>query len=572
MQQPEPEPGAVDLREFFSVISRRKRSIALVTVLVIALAVGLIARRGPMYTSQAEVEVRPLTAAQELQPVSFNSFVNMDTEAARVTQEHVAALAAPALGLDPKSPADLAKAVANVSVSIPTNTTYLDISCKDASPKEAKACAGAFANAYIQDRVDSGAALYDAAATAEYTKIQAATSRIAQLRMEKAAAAPQDRSAIQLQIDEQNQLIAAAQARALSLPTPSPNAAVLSSSPDLPSGPSNKDYSAAALLAAIVGLGIGTGLALVRDRLDEPVIGRENLEIALDAPVLAVVPPVTSWRTGAETPLATLNVPESRASEAYKTARTTLLYMARQSALRVIEVTGPGEGDGKTTATANLAVALAQMGKRVAAVSCDLRNPRLHRFFDVGLDVGLTSVLTGTVKLSEALNETEVPGLSIVASGPLPPNPAELLGTDDMERILHELRTRFDFVLLDTAPALLVADAISIAPFADGVIVVADSATTPPDALTQLRLQFDGVGGHIIGGILTNLHAEVVHHYPFYGLLHRSESGSAGDSVKGVGRVEGAVVRFWPRRHPQGPNPSQPRPSDDEGVDRVRQQ
>jgi capsular polysaccharide biosynthesis protein len=145
MQQPEPEPGAVDLREFFSVISRRKRSIALVTVLVIALAVGLIARRGPMYTSQAEVEVRPLTAAQELQPVSFNSFVNMDTEAARVTQEHVAALAAPALGLDPKSPADLAKAVANVSVSIPTNTTYLDISCKDASPKEAKACAGAFA-------------------------------------------------------------------------------------------------------------------------------------------------------------------------------------------------------------------------------------------------------------------------------------------------------------------------------------------------------------------------------------------------------------------------------------------
>ncbi|HEY6678944.1 MAG TPA: polysaccharide biosynthesis tyrosine autokinase [Actinomycetota bacterium] len=570
MQQPEPESGTVDLREFFRVISRRKGSIALVTVLAIALAVGLIARRPPMYTSQAEVEVRPLTTAQELQPVSFNSFVNMDTEAARVTQEEVAALAAPALGLDPNLPADLTRAVAKVSVSVPTNTTYLDISCEDASPREAQKCAGAFANAYIKDRVDGASALYDATATAEYAKIQSATDRIEQLRKEMATAAPGDRADIQSQIDELNQLIAAAQTRALTLPTPSPNAAVLSSSPDLPSGPSNKDYSATALVAAILGLGIGTGLALLRDRLEEPVTGREHLEIALDAPVLAVVPPDTSWRTG-ETHVATLNVPESRASEAYKTARTTLLYTARQGSLKAIEVTGPGEGDGKTTATANLAVALAQMGKRVAAISCDLRKPRLHRFFDVGTDVGLTSVLTGTVKLNEALNETEVPGLSILASGPLPPNPAELLGTDDMERVLHELRTEFDFVLLDTAPALLVSDAITIAPFADAVIVVADSAKTPPDALTQLRLRFEGVGGHIIGGIL-NLHEEVVHHYPFYDLLHRSESGRDGDSVKGVGREEGAVVRFWPRRHPEVPSPSQPRPSDGQGVDRVRQQ
>jgi capsular exopolysaccharide synthesis family protein len=237
-----------------------------------------------------------------------------------------------------------------------------------------------------------------------------------------------------------------------------------------------------------------------------------------------------------------LGAPESRPSEAYKTARTTLLYMARQDDLKVIEVTGPGEGDGKTTTTANLAVALAQVGKRVAAVSCDLRKPRLHRFFDVGNDFGLTSVLTGNVELNEALTETDVPGVSILASGPLPQNSAELLGTGRMEGMLRELRTRFEFVLLDTPPALLFADAMSIAPFADGLIVVADSANTPADALTQLRLQFERVGAHIIGGILMHLHAEVVRHYPFSNLLHRPQRRREGGSVKGVSRVDGAVV------------------------------
>ena len=465
---------------------------------------GLIARRTPMYASDAEVEVRPLTTAQELEPVSFSSFVNMDTEAARVTQEHVAALAAPALGLDPNSPADLAEAVANVSVSVPTNTTYLQISCADTSPEKAQGCADAFAHAYIQDRVDSSSELYELAVNAEDAKIKTATDQIAQLRKEEALAAPQDRAIIRTQIDEQNRLIAAAQSRAISLPTPSPNAAVLSSSADLPSGPSNKGYAATALFAAVLGLCIGTGVALVRDRLDEPLAAREELEAALDAPVLAVVPSVTSWRARRSSSLVTLNAPESRTSEAFKAARTTLLYMARADHLKMIEVTSPSQDDGKTTTTANLAVAFAQLGKRVAVVSCDLRKPRLHRLFGRGEDVGLTSVLAGKVKLSDALQETQVPGLSIVASGPLPPNPAELLGADDLEPILDQLRARFDFVLLDTAPSLVFSDGISIAPLTDGVIVVADAAKTLPGALAHLRRQLEGVGGHIIGGILTN--------------------------------------------------------------------
>jgi len=218
----------------------------------------------------------------------------------------------------------------------------------------------------------------------------------------------------------------------------------------------------------ILGLALAIGLAFARERLDERVGGRKELEQDLRAPVIALVPKAPGQRGGNETRLITISAPTGGAAEAYRTARTTLLYLAKEGGIQVILVTGPGQGEGKTTTTANLGVTLAQSGKHVIVVSCDLRRPRLHRYFDQPNGNGLSDVLTGKVDIPTAIRKTSVPGLLMISSGHLPSNPAELLASEVMDDFLDELRKVADFVLLDTPPSLVVSDALGLAPKADG--------------------------------------------------------------------------------------------------------
>ena len=169
----------------------------------------------------------------------------------------------------------------------------------------------------------------------------------------------------------------------------------------------------------------------------------------------------------------------------------------------MIAVVGPGLGDGKTTTTANLAVALAQSRKSVVAVSCDLARPRLHVLFGAGNNLGLADVLTGHAALADAIQPTTEPGVSVIASGRVTDiAPEVLLGSDQMEEALETLRGQFDLVLLDTAPALLVADPLYLAPLTDGVVVVADATRTSRREVDEVRDTFERVGAWIIGGIV----------------------------------------------------------------------
>ena len=506
MQHPERASQLTDVRGFLHVLRRRRGPVVLVTILVTALALGFVAWRSPVYTSLAQVEVRPLTIDEQLQPFASDSFVNMDTEAARVTQEPVTKLAAPALGLDPDSPSDLAEAVADVDVSVQVNTTFLEISCTKGSATRARDCASAFAAAYVQDRVESARSLYEERVQSEQEKIQAANGQI-ELLSERLEQLSEDdvaaRALVQAEIATQSQLIVAAQTNLLSLPTASPGAAMLARSADLPTEPSNKDFLPTAGLAVLLGFALGIGLALLRERVAEPISAEGELEQALQAPVLAAVPTLGTRRYRREPNLITVSAPESPGSQAYQAAGAALVHLAREGSLKVIAVTGPKEGEGKTPATANLAVVLARSGRRVVAMSCDLRNPTLHRFFDRANDVGVTNVLRDRTPISEVLQQTDVPDLFVIASGPAQGSPTDLLGSEGMGQLLADLRSGFDFVLVDAGPGL-VADVLFLVPHADGVIVVADAATTSRGAVAHLRHQLASTGGLVIGGIVNN--------------------------------------------------------------------
>ncbi len=147
------------------------------------------------------------------------------------------------------------------------------------------------------------------------------------------------------------------------------------------------------------------------------------------------------------------------------------------------------------------------------AISCDLRKPRLHQFFGLDNQPGLSDVLMGRASLKSATKRTEIANLWVLASGSLPEDPAELLSSDLMGAVLDEMREHFDFILLDTAPALVVADANALAQRADGVLVVADAAKTTPQAVAHVRREFERVGARIVGGVLNNLNPKRAKRY-----------------------------------------------------------
>jgi len=517
MEQPQPESQLIDLREFFRVLRRRKWVVLIACIVVVGVALGVVYLRTPLYTSRAEVEVQPSTTDEQLQDI------NMETEATRVTQEQVAALAAPALGVNAGSARQLERVANDVVVSVPPNTTYLNIDCTATAAAQAQACARAFSDAYVEERVARAQDRYDAELAGISAEIKLANRQLRSLEALPADTGA-DRREIRRRIDRQNQIILAAQALAFAIPSPSPTAAVASRSADLPEVPSNKPFVLAAALGLLLGGVVGVGLAFILERMDVCVGDRAGMEAALGAPVLATVPLVRDRRRKREPTLITRDEPRSQAAEAYRTARPTLLYLAQQDSVKVVAVTGAGDEEGKSTATANLAASLAIAGETVVAVSCDLRKPRLHTFFERDNEKGLSDVLNGTLPWKDVLQETDIDRLTLIASGPVPPNPAELLGAESMTVLLDDLRQEFDLILLDTPPALIVGDTVTLIPKTDRVLVVADGAKTPRAAVMHLRQQFERVGGHNMGGILFNPARGKADDYPSYSRSYYSSS------------------------------------------------
>jgi capsular exopolysaccharide synthesis family protein len=177
-------------------------------------------------------------------------------------------------------------------------------------------------------------------------------------------------------------------------------------------------------------------------------------------------------------------------------------------------ITSAGPKEGKSTTAANLAVAFAQQGQRVVLVDCDLRRPRVHTLFDVSQNPGLTNLLLGDATLDQVVRPTRVPGLSVITSGPLPPNPVELLGSQQMRDVLERIES--DLVVLDTPPMLVASDAAVLARAADGVLMVVRAGTTQRGALQESAQQLASIGARLVGTVLNDPDAEVAKYASYY--------------------------------------------------------
>jgi capsular exopolysaccharide synthesis family protein len=228
---------------------------------------------------------------------------------------------------------------------------------------------------------------------------------------------------------------------------------------------------------ALLGLIGGLALAYLLDVLDRSFRTPEEIRRRLGLPVVGHVPfltePAGRDERGRLDPLLVVHHnPTSSEAEAFRGVRTALYFSTRAERHKVIQITSPQMGDGKSLLAANLAVAMAQSGRRVVLVDADLRRGRLHRIFGLTSRTGLASVIGSAVELATAVQETEIPRLSVLPCGPRPTNPAELLTDPRLEEVLEELRGQYDFVLVDTPPLLAVSDSSSVVPRVDGVLFV----------------------------------------------------------------------------------------------------
>jgi capsular exopolysaccharide synthesis family protein len=206
---------------------------------------------------------------------------------------------------------------------------------------------------------------------------------------------------------------------------------------------------------------------------------------------------------------------KSPIAEAYRTLRTNIQFSKGEGELRTIMFTSAGPGEGKSTTVANTAVALAQSGKRVILVDCDLRKPVQHKIFKKR-NKGITNALVEDIAIGELIQETEIDNLSLVSSGPIPPNPSELLSTKKFQEILNELQRQSDFVIIDAPPVIAVTDACVLASKVDGINLVIGVGSVRPEMAQKAKELILKAKGHLLGVILNRVEIEEEHAYYYY--------------------------------------------------------
>lgn len=262
------------------------------------------------------------------------------------------------------------------------------------------------------------------------------------------------------------------------------------------------------LLAALFGLAAALALAFVLEHLDDTIKSPDDVQEIAGVPTLGVIAQVKSARKkGADRHvLATLLTPRSPVAEAFRTLRTNLDFASVDTPLRRLLITSAEPGEGKSTIAANIAVAFAQAGKKVILIDADMRRPSVHQLFEVPNSHGLTTLLRANEPGAGAVaHVTQEAGLRLITTGPLPPNPAELLGSERMRVLMSRLANEADLIVIDSPPLHAVTDAAVVARAVDGVVLVTQPGTTKRAALAQAKEALDRVGARVLGVVLNQV-------------------------------------------------------------------
>jgi capsular exopolysaccharide synthesis family protein len=282
---------------------------------------------------------------------------------------------------------------------------------------------------------------------------------------------------------------------------------------EVPGGPVRPSATRNLAMGLVLGLGLGVLAALAINYMDRRIRSLEVLHKLTGLPNLGVVPVLPDGMT----PRQASENPRSAFSESYRSVRTALQFATPHGLPASFVVSSPSAGEGKTTTAAELAHNIALLGRRVALVDADLRSPSLHKVFDKANGVGLSNVLAGAATLEAVLQQTDEPNLSLVTSGPLPPNPPELLGGEGFEQLMADLAGRFDIVILDGPPVLGLADAPLLASRTEATLLVVAAGSSRKDEIRSALHRLSATRANVLGTLLVRYDARSQDGYGYGG-------------------------------------------------------
>ncbi len=547
-----PDDGDVlELRDYLAVVRRRKTVVIVTVVAVVLIALAVSFLQTPVYQAETEVLLQSRESEQIFLTDAGQSVraepARVETEIGVMKSRSVREAVSEQLGRP-----------AEVTIQAQGQTDLVTISAESTEPAEAAATAQTYAEVYIATRkalliadLETAIAEVRGQITDVESQVVESEQRLAELGAGAFGAGAAESSALESElaqlenietrrasfIDQLDRLESASRL------TQTGGAQIVSAAAE-PTSPIRPTPARNGVLALVVGLMLGVGLAFLRDHLDDTIKTKDDLQAATGVTVLGLIPAVSDWKDRETPQVVSLSEPRSAAAEAYRTLRTSVQFIGLENPVKVIQFTSPNASEGKTTTLANLAVALAGAGQRVVVVCCDLRRPRIHEFLGVTNDIGFTSVLLGEVPLSAALQGA--PGASnvaVLASGPVPPNPSELLASHRTQELFGLLRAECDVLLVDTPPVLPVTDGLVVSRFVDATIVVGiANRTTRHEAQRAVEL-LQQVGGPVAGTVLNGADQTSVYGYGNgYGYVagsDRAASNGSGGGSSSTGRDSG---------------------------------
>lgn len=302
--------------------------------------------------------------------------------------------------------------------------------------------------------------------------------------------------------------------------------AAAATAPTSPVGPQRKRN---VMVAFLLSLAAGIGLAFLMDYLDDSVKSSDDIGRHLGLPTLALIPhhELTERRrlslvpkngnAAPSTAIVTLEERHSPMAEAYRHLRTSLLFSSAGKPPQTILVTSSQPSEGKTTTAINTAITLAQSDVDVVIIDCDLRRPRLHSYFDLENTQGLTNYLSGEPNTEHLIKRCKgLPKLRVITSGPIPPNPAELLSSDEMKKLLQFLKGRYKHVIIDSPPAISFTDAAILSTLVDGVVLVAMAGKSSLHLMRRFKQRLGNIGARVYGVVLNGIKSNSIE-YDYYG-------------------------------------------------------
>jgi non-specific protein-tyrosine kinase len=530
VQAPETEE-TIDLREYIAIVRTRKWTIILTAALVVIATLAFSLQQTPLYTAEARLLVEPLPPSEQetLAPV-----VNLETERELVQSVPVAELVKEELDLD--TPVD--DLLANLDVQVVTETEVLIVAYTSDDPAFSQQATNAFAQAYIENRQNQELEDRAAARDAVEKRIDRINEQLTEVRqqLQQLDTEPADNEGARLALEQRETgLISQLAVRQDELSDTSSGSVRLRAGQiiapaTLPTAPSSPNLLRNGLLAAFLGLALGIALAFLRERLQDRFKGREDVERVLGAPVLATIPRFSFKARNDADKLVVRTEPKSAATEAYRSLRTNLEFVSSALGRNSFLVTSPSAAEGKSITTANLGLAFAQSDRRTIIISGDLRRPTIEKIFGLGKRDGLSNYLAGqSDDLPGLIVNPEIPHLRILPTGPVPPNPAELMTSPRLAQLITDLEGACDILLIDGAPTLPVADAKLLGASAAGVVLVVNAENTRRGAADHARTELLKVGGNLAGVVL-NAYDPSTSAYAYYQTYYYDSGGQIADN------------------------------------------